>query len=409
MSNFAGTATAALHADAAHAWAYSTDADVSPPLSMTTTFVCPPDDGSGHCYSRVSNPTRDRAEVLLGSVESAPDCAAHAVLYASGLAAAFAALSALVPPRVAICGGYHGTHLVLAQLRRISGGSKFETVPLLAPSEMRATLQAGDVLWLETPRNPDCHVADICAYVAVAREVDGVKVVVDGTFAPPPIQRPLVLGADIVMHSSTKYLSGHSDAMGGALCVSDPALASQLKEERTAMGSTPGGLEAWLLLRSLRTLHLRVARQCETAATLARWLHGAVDGGGGGGGSNHQLSGLLRSVAHPSLASDPSHAVAKRQMHGGFGGCLAIELATEAAARALPAALSLFHDATSLGGVESLIEWRRKYDDAVSPLLLRLSVGLEEPEHLQMDLQQAYSPGPNSDPTCQGPFCRSSL
>lgn len=381
-----GSATAALHADAHHPWAYSTDADISPPLSMSTTFACPPEGESGHCYSRCSNPTRDRAEALLGAIE-ATDQLVHAVLYASGLAATFAALSALLPSRVAVSGGYHGTHLVLNQLRRLSGGTKFETIPLPAPADVGATLRSGDVLWLETPRNPDVHIADIAAYVQAAKSVGGVRVVVDGTFAPPPIQRPLDLGADVVMHSSTKYLSGHSDAMGGALCVADAALATQLREERTAMGSTPGGLECWLLLRSLRTLHLRVHRQCDTATALAKWLHAAVNRGGGG--SNHPLSGLVRSVAHPSLPSDPSHEVASRQMNGGFGGCLALELETEAAARALPAALSLFSDATSLGGVESLIEWRRKYDDQVSPLLLRISFGLEEPQHLKADLQRA--------------------
>jgi cystathionine gamma-synthase len=353
-----GTSTAALHADAQHAWAFSTDADVSPPLSMTTTFHCPPEGGEGHCYARCSNPTRDRAEALLGAIEATPGSEAHAILYASGLAAAFAALSALLPRRVAISGGYHGTHLVLAQLRRLSDGARFETIPLPPPADAAAHLREGDLLWLETPRNPDCHVCDIAAYVEAARAVGGVRVVVDGTFGPPPIQRPLAFGVDVVMHSSTKYLSGHSDAMGGALCVGDALLAQQLRDERTAMGSTPGGLESWLLLRSLRTLHLRVTRQCDSAAALAHWLQAAVVTGGGG--SNHPLSGKVLSVAHPSLESDPSHAVAKRQMKGGFGGCFALELSTEAAARALPSALSLFSDATSLGGVESLVEWRRK-------------------------------------------------
>ena len=316
------------------------------------------------------------------------------MLYSSGLSATFAALGRLLPKRVAIAGGYHGTHQVLDQMRRLSVNALCETVPLPSPEELFAhakspsasahSIAAGDVLWLETPKNPTCDVADIRAYVAAARAIGGVTVIVDGTFAPPPLQRPLDLGADMVMHSTTKALSGHSDAIGGALCVADAEMAAALRADRTPLGSTPGNLEAWLLIRSLRTLHLRVARQSTTAAALASWLQRAVDGEAG-----HPLAGHVASVRHPSLPTDPSHAVAAAQMPGGFGGTMAIELTTEGAARALPAALSLFRDATSLGGVESLIEWRRKYDDAISPTLLRLSVGLEEEADLRDDLCRA--------------------
>ena len=409
-----GSATAACHADALHELSFSTDADVSPPLSMSTTFKASSSltgiDGRERVYSRNSNPTRDRAEALLGAVEAAADGPpAHAILYASGLAATFAALARLMPERVAIAGGYHGTHLVLAQMQRLSGGRRCVPMPLPTPEQVAARLRPGDALWLETPRNPDCHVSDIGAYVAAARAVpprdDGspaVRVIVDGTFAPPPLQRPLALGADVVMHATTKYLSGHSDAMGGALCVSDAALAEELRGDRVALGSVPGQLEAWLLLRSLRTLHLRVTRQSETASALAAWLHAAVVSPGdvagvaategvgeAGGAGSHPLRGLVHSVSHPSLPHDPSHEAALRQMSGGFGGCFALELTSEAAARALPSELRLFRDATSLGGVDSLIEWRRKYDDAISPRLLRVSVGLEEADHLRADLEGA--------------------
>lgn len=360
----------------------STDADVSPPLSLSSTFTCPEEGVGGHIYSRISNPTRERAEALLAAVESSDAASAHAVLYSSGLSATFAALARLMPARVAISGGYHGTHLVLAQVARISGGRTCQIVPLPSPADAAATLGAGDVLWLETPRNPDCHVYDIGAYSQAARAL-GAHVVVDGTFAPPPLQRPLELGATMVVHSTTKGLAGHSDAVGGALCVGSAELAAELKAERTAYGSTPGALEPWLLMRSLRTLHLRVARQSASAAAVAAWLQRAV-----AREPAHALAGAVLSVRHPSLPLDPSHAVATRQMAGGYGGTLALELVSEAAARALPAQLTLFRDATSLGGVESLIEWRRKYDDAVSPRLLRVSVGLEEPELLIADLQQ---------------------
>ena len=373
-----GTSTAAIHADTLAA-GISTDFDVSPPLSLSTTY-----EGGDHVYSRLSSPTRERAEAALAAVESTASHAAHAVLYSSGLAATFAVLSRLLPTRVAIDGGYHGTHLTIGQLQRISGGALCEPIALPPAADAASTLREGDLIWLETPRNPDCRVADIAAYVAAARKVGGVRVVVDGTFAPAPLQRPLTLGADVVMHSTTKYLAGHSDALGGALCVGDAELAAALRDDRAALGSQPGAMETWLLLRSLRTLHLRVARQSATAAALAEWLHRAASGEAG-----HPLSGAIAAVAHPSLPSDPSHAVAAKQMEGGYGGCFALELSTEEAAKALPAELNLFRDATSLGGVESLIEWRKKYDDQVSPLLLRVSVGLEEVEHLKADLERA--------------------
>merc|ERR1712232_1508299 len=242
----------------------------------------------------------------------------------------------------------------------------------------------GDLIWLETPLNPSCDVADIKAYVEVAVD-SSAYVVVDGTFAPPPLQRPLQLGAHAVMHSTTKYLAGHSDAFGGAVCVGSADVAQQLRKDRRSFGATPGSLEVWLLTRSLRTLHLRVERQSSTATKLAAWLHDATLGNE----ASHPLFGLVHAVHHPSLLSHATHEVAVRQMHGGFGGCLALELKTEAAAKALPGALKLFRNATSLGGVESLIEWRRKYDNAISPLLLRVSCGLEEPEHLKADLQRA--------------------
>ena len=389
-----GSATAAIHADA------EPRGGVSPDLGLSTTFsLAPGDDAAGieadHIYSRISNPTRDRCEALLGAVEGVRDAPAHAVLYSSGLAATFAALVRLLPKRVAISGGYHATHHVLEQLSRIAGGTAYEVVALPAPEDAARDLRPGDVVWLETPLNPTLDVHDIAAYAEVAKAVGDVRVVVDGTFAPPPLQRPLLLGADIVMHSTTKSLAGHSDAIGGALCVADPTLATELREERTNLGSTPGQLEVWLLMRSLRTLHLRVDRQSRTATRLAAWLEAATPGGGGGEGGvggvpdPHPLAGLVHAVHHPSLPSHAGHAVAKRQMTGGYGGCFAVELATECAARELPAALELFRDATSLGGVEGLAEWRRKYDDEVSPLLVRISVGLEEPEDLEADLERA--------------------
>lgn len=388
MPGLEGSLTAAIHGDTSmieegsvQAALLSTHADIAPPLSVSTTFEAPVEKGRGHIYSRETNPTRARCEQLLGAIMSAPGAPAHAILYSSGLAAAFAVLSHLRPRRVAITGGYHGTHAVLAQLKHIAFDDGYEKLPLMQPAEVAASaLQKGDVLWLETPNNPTCEVADVAAYVTAAK-ARGIRVVVDSTFAPPPLQNPLHLGADVVMHATTKYLAGHSDALGGALCVVDEAMANAFMKARTTLGSVPGSLEPWLLMRSLRTLHLRVERQANTATRLVQWLNSSM------ADASHELHGLVHKVYHPSLESNsPLHDVAVKQMPGGFGGCFAVELSSEFVAQHLPQSLSLFRDATSLGGVESLIEWRRKHDATISPLLLRVSIGLEDFEHLRADL-----------------------
>ena len=358
---------------------WSHDRDVAPPIGVTTTFEAA---GDGHMYSRQSAPTRDRCESVLAALEATPGSPTpHALLYGSGLAACHAILVALLPTtrRIAVSGGYHGTHQVIDILKELR--TDLEIIELPSAADAEAVLQPADLVWLETPRNPMCEVYDIAAYANLSCKP---AVVVDGTFAPPPMQRALALGATAVMHSTTKYLSGHSDAVGGALCVDDNELAERLTAQRTAMGGVPGSLEVWLLLRSLRTLSLRLERHNESATSVASWLDQSI------ADADHPLHRLVVRVWHPSLSHHPGHDVAVRQMaprH--FGGVLAVELHSEAAATALPEALHLFGDATSLGGVESLVEWRRKYDDTISPLLLRLSIGLESHVDLQNDLQQA--------------------
>jgi cystathionine gamma-synthase len=346
--------TLAVHADDG----IEPDPDVAPPLHVATTFTA--DNAQGMVYSRNDHPTRRRLEAVLGALEGG-----HAVVYSSGLAAVQALLMHLRPRRVAIApGGYHGTHLVLDQWKPLG----VETVPL------EADLGAGDLIWLETPKNPTCDVADIAAHAARARAA-GASLAVDSTFATPILQQPLALGAQFVMHSSTKFLSGHSDALGGVLAVADGERATRLRNERSIQGAVLGTLETWLTLRSLRTLDLRVKRQSATATEVAAWLTGKV-----------------AKVWHPSLPDHPGHRISREQMRGP-GGVLAIELATEAQARALPARLRLFRDATSLGGVESLIEWRRRHDAHAPPALLRLSVGLEDPGDLIVDLQEGLADG----------------
>jgi cystathionine gamma-synthase len=344
--------TLAIHADEG----LEPAADVAPPIHVSTTFTA--GNAEGLVYARQEQPTRRRLEAVLGALEGGV-----AVVYASGQAAAHAALLHLAPRRVAIArGGYHGTHAVLASVARFG----IEAVALDAP------LGDGDVVWLETPKNPTCELQDVAAHAARAHAA-GARVVVDGTFATPVLQQPLLLGADLVYHSMTKLLSGHSDALGGVLVARDPALAEGLRQARTISGAVPGALETWLVLRGVRTLSLRVRRASDTATRLAAWLAPRVP-----------------KVWHPSLPDHPGHALALRQMRGP-GPILAFELASEEAARALPGRLRVFRDATSLGGVESLVEWRRKHDPAAAPGLLRISVGLEDPEDLVEDLEQALS------------------
>ena len=213
----------------------------------------------------------------------------------------------------------------------------------------------------------------MAGYSALAR-ARGAILVVDGTFAPPPLQYLLNLGAHCVMHSTTKYMAGHSDAVSGALVTSDQEVAEALASERSIMGNTPGNLESWLLLRSLRTLRLRVEAQSKSATVLAEAL------------MKHPQ---VTAVHHPSLPCHPQYELAQTQMVGGAGGVFAVELASAETAQALPTELKLFRNATSLGGVESLIEWRHQYDVEVSPCLLRVSVGLEDTEDLLEDFNDA--------------------
>ncbi len=344
-------ATLALHADDG----VEPGPDVSPPLHLATTYMA--DNSQGLVYGRNDNPTRLRLEAVLGALEGG-----HAAVYGSGLAAFSALLHHLHPKRVAIDGGYHGTHAVLAQWATLG----------VQPVPLDIELRAGDLLWLETPKNPMCEIADIAAG-AVRAHAAGAWCAVDSTFATPALQRPLALGADFVMHSSTKFLSGHSDALGGVLAVSDPERAKKLRAERAVQGNVLGVLETWLTLRSTRTLALRVDRQSATATHLAAWLATRVP-----------------KVWHPSLPGHPGYEIAKEQMRGP-GGVLSIELSTEAQAKALPAKLKLFQDATSLGGVESLIEWRKRHDSNAPPRLLRISVGLEHADDLIEDLNQGLA------------------
>ncbi len=353
------------------------DAPVNPPIVLSSTFFGAGTPGAGErVYGRFSNPTWDPLEEALAQLESA---ALPGLLYASGMAAVASAMSliplggTIVVPRHS----YNGSLSLVADLQTRAG----ITVRLADVEDTDATvalLEGADLLWLESPTNPMLEVADVRALAAAARAA-GVLCVVDNTFSTPLLQRPLELGADVVVHSATKYIGGHSDVVLGAVLTSDAGLRAKLHGHRSLHGAIPGPFEAWLTLRGLRTMALRVERAQASAGELARRLeaHPAVE-----------------SVRYPGLATDPGHARAAAQMDG-FGSIVAITVAGgEAAAEAVLAALGLWTPATSLGGVESLAERRRRHPgepDSVPVNLIRLSVGIENVEDLWKDLDAALT------------------
>ncbi|KAJ1453555.1 pyridoxal phosphate-dependent transferase [Pelagophyceae sp. CCMP2097] len=302
--------------------------DVAPPIGAA---YC-------HVYSRASTPTSERCQDILG----AQVFGGNATLFASGQASMMAAMSALLDTstrrrRLRISGGYYGTHLVKDALRR-----SVDSAPLGTPLPRKVTGTVGHV-------------------------------VVDSTSAPPPLQTPLAFGVCMVVHSASKGLSGHSDLLAGVLLTrkEDKAMLEAVRAYRVAAGAVLGSLETWLLLRSLRTLDLRVRRQSETALSVAKFL---------------QSHPLVARVHHAFLRQSELLA---RQMPLGAGGIFAIELRSGAFAKALPEALTLFQSARSVGSVESLAEWFSKHDPNISPTLVRLSVGLEDAGDLIRDLDEA--------------------
>jgi len=365
------------------------DEPVNPPLVLSSTYFGTGPLGDGdRGYGRYSNPTWDPFEEALGQLEGAE---LPGLLYASGLAAVSSALS-LVPAQgvlVMPSHSYAGSVTMATELAA-KGFLELRTVDIADTDAVLAALapaggRAASMLWLESPTNPMLGVADMRALTAAAHEA-GAIVVTDNTFSTPLVQQPLSLGSDVVLHSVTKYLSGHSDVVLGALVTSDAGLRAALLHHRTIHRGIAGPFEAWLALRGLRTLALRIERSQASAQILAERLDG-----------HPKVAG----VRFPGLASDPGHARAKEQMKG-FGSVLCIEVApvggqgsglsgADAADRMIRA-LQLWLPATSLGGVESLIERRRRHaaePESVPDNLVRMSVGIENVEDLWADLEQA--------------------
>jgi len=356
---------------------------VVPPIHQVSTFK---QDGvgglrGGYEYSRSANPTRSALEECLAAIEGG----ARGLAFASGLAAEDTLLRAVCKPgdHVVIPNdAYGGTYRLFAQVLT-RWGLEYTPVPLSDVDAVRAAVRPNTtVIWVETPTNPLLSIADITALASVAHEV-GALLVVDNTFASPYLQQPLSLGADVVVHSTTKYLGGHSDVVGGALIASDSELGDHLAYYQNAMGAVSGPFDAWLVLRGIKTLAVRMDRHGENAAAVADML------------VSHPR---VRSVLYPGLPEHPGHDIAAKQMRG-YGGMVSFQVdGGEDAAVALVNRTELFTLAESLGGVESLIEHPGRMTHASaagSPLevpgdLIRLSVGLEHSHDLVADLQQAF-------------------
>lgn len=297
----------------------------------------------------------------------------------------------LNPKAIAIRDGYHGCHGVIGIHQKISGLKKFD---LDCPAE---ELQAGDIVHVETPLNPTGEATNLKAYAEKAH-ARGAYLTVDATFGPPPLQDPFLWGADIVMHSGTKYMGGHSDMLCGILAI-NPAREKEgwiekLKLERTYLGNVMGSMEGWLGVRSLRTLEIRVERQSYNVGKLVGWLNSALHPEKGSTvdeATCQTVQKVVANIQHASLQqADLKDGWLKKQMPNGFGPVFAISMKSQDLARRFPSKLALFHHATSLGGVESLIEWRSMTDSTVDTCLLRVSVGIEGWEDLRDDFIQGF-------------------
>jgi len=362
-------------------WIEPATRGVVPPIHLATTFERDEDYKltDGRSYIRPHNPTLAQPEALLATLEGG----AAAALFASGNAAAVAAFQALAPGDhvVAPAVMYWGLrHWLVTEGRR--WGLRVSLVDATDPKALAAAIEPGatKLVWVETPANPDWGVTDIAEAAALAHKA-GARLAVDNTVATPVLTRPLALGADLVMHSATKYLNGHSDVLGGALVTAaKDASWERILEIRATAGAMLGSFEAWLLLRGMRTLFLRVRAASGSADRIAQ---------------HFAAHPKLDRVLYPGLPDHPGHSIARRQMVDGFGGMLSLRVKGGApAALKLASRVHLWARATSLGGPESLIEHRKSVESAdspVSPDLLRLSVGLEDAGDLIADLEQALA------------------
>ncbi|WP_028279606.1 cystathionine gamma-synthase [Arthrobacter sp. H5] len=358
---------------------------VIPPLYQTTTFA---QDGigklrNGYEYGRGTNPTRDSLQTQLAALEGGE----HAFSFSSGLAAEDALIRALLKPGDHIVMGndvYGGTYRLIDRVLAPWGISN-AAVDMSSVETVRTAVTAGNtrMVWVETPSNPMMKITDIAAIAAIAREA-GAILVVDNTFATPYLQQPLALGADVVVHSTTKYIGGHSDASGGAVVLNDSGMAEKVGFIQFAVGAVSAPMEAWLTTRGLKTLGVRMDRHSSNALAIAKWLTGRSE---------------VERVYYPGLTDHPGHQLAAQQMKN-FGGMISVSFkGGEKAARKVAESTTVFTLAESLGGIESLMNYPSEMTHAsvkgtelaVPENLIRLSVGIEDVEDLISDLEQAFS------------------
>jgi len=352
------------------------------PIYQTSTFVQDAvGEHKGYDYARVANPTRTALQVALASLENAD----HGIAFSSGLGATTTLMHLVDPGQrvVLIADVYGGVYRMTSQVYEPKG-YLFDYVPADEFPNLREHLDENTrIVWIESPSNPLLNIVDIRAAAEAAHEV-GAILVVDNTFATPYLQRPLDLGADIVVHSTTKYLGGHSDTVGGFVATNDPTIAERLYFLQKSLGAVPGPFDSWLVLRGIKTLAVRMRQHCDNAMAVAVWL---------------ERHGNVERVLYPGLPSHPHHTIAAKQMRD-FGGMVSFLAASEQEAIALVGRTKLFQLAESLGGVESLIEVPAKMthaSTATSPFaapsnLVRLSVGIESVTDLIADLEHALVP-----------------
>lgn len=348
------------------------------PVYMNSTYVQHGvGEYAGYDYSRTDNPTRRALEIQLAALEDGD----HGIAFASGMAATSTVLQTLSPGDhvVAVNDVYGGTYRLFTKVLERHANISFTFVELRDIATIEAAFtEKTKLVWIETPTNPLLNVVDIAKLADIAHS-HRARLVVDNTFATPYLQQPLTLGADIVAHSMTKYLGGHSDVVGGALVTRDDALADELRFLQNAVGAIPGPMDSWLVTRGLKTLHVRMDRHSENALAIARMLEARDD---------------VESVLYPGLESHPDHEVVQRQMRAGGGMISFVPAGGQERAKALCAATSIFTLAESLGGVESLIELPGLMthqsvagsDLEVPAALVRLSVGIEHVDDLLRDL-----------------------
>jgi cystathionine beta-lyase/cystathionine gamma-synthase len=352
------------------------------PIYQTSTYVQEEvGKNKGYDYSRAGNPTRTALETCLASLESAD----HGFAFSSGIGGVTTLMHLVSPGErvVSVNDVYGGVYRMFSQIYEPKGyGFTFLSAQEIGEGLADHIDDRTRIVWLESPTNPLLNLIDIQAAVEAAH-AKGAIVVVDNTFATPYLQRPLELGADVVVHSTTKYLGGHSDVIGGFVATNDPTIAERLRFLQKSLGAIPSPFDCWLVLRGLKTLAVRMERHCENARRIAAWLdeHDAVE-----------------HVLYPGLASHPGHEIATRQMSD-FGGMISFLAMSEEAAMRLVAETRVWKLAESLGGVESLIEQPARMTHAstadapfaVSSNLVRLSVGIESADDLVADLEHALA------------------